>query len=104
MPPVWNRQSCRVIPAAWIGRREPPPLRIGQNRSAAGDTARTTPPFGQLTESDVAIKSPADGGLRPYELDRLLGRPLRRPLRVEEAIFLEDVEPVEVSARAAPAQ
>src|SRR5947199_10437365 len=51
-----------------------------------------------LTESDVAIKSPADGGLRPYELDRLLGRPLRRPLRVEEAIFLEDVEPVEAGA------
>ena len=54
-----------------------------------------------LTEADVAIKSPADGGLRPYELDRLLGRPLRRPLRVEETIFLEDVEPVEAPAAAA---
>src|SRR5205085_8384831 len=57
-----------------------------------------------LTEADVAVKSPADGGLPPYELDRLLGRPLRRPLRVEETIFLEDVEPAEVSAPAAPAQ
>jgi sialic acid synthase len=57
-----------------------------------------------LTEADVAVKSPADGGLRPYELDRLVGRPLRRPLRVEETIFLEDVEPAEVSGRAAPAQ
>jgi N-acetylneuraminate synthase/sialic acid synthase len=51
-----------------------------------------------LTAEDVAIKSPADGGLPPYELDRLLGRPLRRPLRLEETIFLEDVEPVEVPA------
>ena len=55
-----------------------------------------------LTEADVAIKSPADGGLRPYELDRLVGRPLRRPLRVEETIFFEDVEPIEAEAPAVP--
>ena len=33
-----------------------------------------------LTAEDVAIKSPADGGLPPYELDRLVGRRLRRPV------------------------
>ena len=30
-----------------------------------------------LTSADIAIKSPADGGLPPYELDRLVGRRLR---------------------------
>jgi sialic acid synthase len=42
---------------------------------------------------DVVAKSPADGGLPPYELDRLLGRRLLRPLSFEEEIALEDVEP-----------
>jgi sialic acid synthase len=51
-----------------------------------------------LAESDVAIKSPADGGLKPYELDGLVGRTLRRPLRLEETIMLEDFEPVEEPA------
>src|SRR6266545_1952356 len=46
-----------------------------------------------LAEADAAIKSPADGGLRPYELDGLVGRRLRRPLRLEETIMLEDFEP-----------
>ena len=54
-----------------------------------------------LTAGDVEIKSPADGGLRPYELDRLLGRVLRRPLRLEDTITLDDLEPVGV---APPAQ
>jgi sialic acid synthase len=56
-----------------------------------------------LSEADVVVKSPADGGLPPYELERLLGRPLRRPLRFEETIFLEDVELAEAPA-AAPAR
>src|SRR5919199_1059890 len=34
-----------------------------------------------LGPEDVAIKSPADGGLPPYELDRLVGRRLPRALR-----------------------
>jgi sialic acid synthase len=46
-----------------------------------------------LTEADVVVKSPADGGLRPYELEGLVGRTLRRPLRLEETIMLEDFEP-----------
>ena len=49
--------------------------------------------------SDVAVvheaheSTPADAGLPPYELDRLLGATLRRPLLVEETIELGDVEP-----------
>jgi sialic acid synthase len=57
-----------------------------------------------LAEADLAIKSPADGGLPPYELDRLVGRTLRRPLGVEETISFDDLEPVEVAAAAEPAR
>jgi sialic acid synthase len=57
-----------------------------------------------LTADDVAIKSPADGGLPPYELDRIVGRRLLRPLLCDENVALDDLEPVEepVGAHAAP--
>ena len=48
-----------------------------------------------LEAVDLIAKSPADGGLRPYELDRLLGRRLRRALAEDDEIELEDVEPAE---------
>jgi N-acetylneuraminate synthase/sialic acid synthase len=48
-----------------------------------------------LTAADVEIKSPADGGLRPYELDRLVGRTLQRSLRHEEAITFAHLVPLE---------
>ena len=47
-----------------------------------------------LTAADVAIKSPADGGLPPYELDRLVGRRLRRPVAFEDFLTFDDVEPL----------
>src|SRR5919201_1521343 len=53
-----------------------------------------------LTAADVAIKSPADGGLPPYELDRIVGMRLRRSLGFEENILLADLEPVEVHVAA----
>ena len=46
-----------------------------------------------LTAADIAAKSPADGGLPPYELDRLVGRRLRRPVASEDFITFDDVEP-----------
>jgi sialic acid synthase len=59
-----------------------------------------------LAADDLAIKSPADGGVPPYELDRLVGMRLRRTLQVDEGITLGDVEPVaeknEVHATARP--
>ena len=48
-----------------------------------------------LAEGDLVAKSPADGGLPPYELDRLLGTRLLRPLAQDQDVTLEDVEPVE---------
>jgi N-acetylneuraminate synthase/sialic acid synthase len=46
-----------------------------------------------LTSADVAIKSPADGGLPPYELDRVVGMRLRRALRADENVVLADLGP-----------
>ncbi len=47
-----------------------------------------------LTTDDLTARSPADGGLPPYELDDLLGRRLARPLAAEQAVAGDDVEPV----------
>jgi sialic acid synthase len=53
-----------------------------------------------LTADDVAIKSPADGGLPPFELDRLVGRRLRRPVAFEDFLTFDDVEPAAQHAEA----
>jgi sialic acid synthase len=45
-----------------------------------------------LAAGDLVAKSPADGGLPPYALDELLGRPLVRALGEEEAILADDVD------------
>ena len=45
-----------------------------------------------LAPGDVEARSPADGGLPPYELERLLGGTLLRPLAAHEDVALEDVE------------
>jgi sialic acid synthase len=53
-----------------------------------------------LAAEDLAIKSPADGGLPPYELDRLVGRRLRRQIAFEDFVTFDDVEPVGEHAEA----
>jgi sialic acid synthase len=53
-----------------------------------------------LTADDLAIKSPADGGLPPYELDRLVGRTLRRPVAAEDFVTFDDVVPLHAEAQA----
>jgi sialic acid synthase len=54
-----------------------------------------------LATQDIAIKSPADGGLPPYELERIVGQRLRRALRTDEDVVLADLETVAQSASAA---
>jgi sialic acid synthase len=55
-----------------------------------------------LALADIAIKSPADGGLPPYELGNLVGRRLARPLAADEVVTFEVLEPVaEVAAKSA---
>ena len=53
--------------------------------------ARPLPAGHVLAEGDLVAKSPADGGLPPYVLDDLLGRPLVRALELDEAILAADV-------------
>ena len=56
-------------------------------------TARPLPAGHILAPGDLVAKSPADGGLPPYALDDLLGRPLVRALELEESILAADVAP-----------
>jgi N-acetylneuraminate synthase/sialic acid synthase len=58
--------------------------------------ARDLPAGHVLTEEDLALKSPGDG-LPPYELERVVGSVLRRPLLEDETLtfeLLEEREPV----------
>jgi N-acetylneuraminate synthase/sialic acid synthase len=64
--------------------------------------ARDLPANHVLAPGDLVAKSPADGGLPPYELDALLGGKLRRPLVTDEAVLAQDVEPAaQLAARKA---
>ena len=53
--------------------------------------ARALPAGHVVADGDLVAKSPADGGLPPYALDALVGRPLTRALAEEEAILPGDV-------------
>ena len=57
-----------------------------------------------LEAEDFAIKSPADGGLPPYELDRIVGRRLTRALRPDENVELADLASAEEEVAASPAR
>jgi len=67
---------------------EQPLRKMGKQLVAARDLAAGH----VLTADDVAAKSPADGGLPPYELDRLVGLRLERALRADEPLTFDDVE------------
>ena len=57
-------------------------------------TTRALPVGHVLSPGDLVAKSPADGGLQPYELDDLIGRALARPLAEEQAVVADDLEAV----------
>jgi sialic acid synthase len=90
-------RDLRRVPVALgdgVKRRYPSeesPLRkMGKQLVAARDLAAGH----VLAPEDVAIKSPADGGLPPYELDALVGRRLARPLAADENLAFEALEPL----------
>jgi N-acetylneuraminate synthase/sialic acid synthase len=73
---------------------------MGKKLVAARDLAEGH----ELGPEDVAIKSPAGGGLPPYEYDNVLGRRLTRPLAADQGITLLDLQPEAAEALAAEAQ
>jgi sialic acid synthase len=79
---------------------ERPLEKMGKKLVAARDLAEGH----ELGPDDVAIKSPAGGGLPPYEYDNVIGRRLARGLAADQGITLLDlqVEPVETLAAEAP--
>jgi sialic acid synthase len=88
-------RDLRRVPTALgdgVKRRLPseerPLEKMGKKLVAAHDL-----PAGHLLAAgDLVAKSPADGGLPPFEIDRLLGRRLLRPLAFEQCVSLDDVE------------
>jgi sialic acid synthase len=64
--------------------------------------ARDLPAGHTLTADDVALKSPGDG-LPPYELDRLVGRTLRHPVREDTSLTFELLEELLPEAAEQPA-
>lgn len=47
-----------------------------------------------LTPDDIDFKSPGDG-LAPYEIGRVVGKALAAPLRTDDAVVLEVLEPAD---------
>jgi sialic acid synthase len=101
------RDLHRIPAALGDGLKRPLPVeekpleKMGKKLVAA----RELPEGHVLSEADLAIKSPADGGLPPYELDRIVGMRLLRSLRADENVELADLElveaPVQVEAQRA---
>ena len=48
-----------------------------------------------LAEGDLVARSPADGGLPPYELESLLGRTLGRAVGEDEPVTHEALVPLD---------
>ena len=95
-------RDLRRVPAA-IGdgvkrplpSEEAPLRKMGKKLVAARDLA-----VGHvLADGDLVARSPADGGLAPYQLHELLGGTLKRALAEDEAILTTDV--VRMAATAA---
>jgi N-acetylneuraminate synthase/sialic acid synthase len=65
-----------------------PLLKMGKKLVAAHPLAAGT----TLGAGDIAIRSPGDGGLPPYELDKLIGRVLLRSLDTDDDLSFDLVD------------
>jgi N-acetylneuraminate synthase/sialic acid synthase len=61
-----------------------PMVKMGKQLVAARDL----PAGHAIRREDIAIKSPG-GGLQPYEIDKVIGRTTRMPLKADDAIIFE---------------
>lgn len=53
--------------------------------------ARDLPAGRVLTEADLTFKSPADEGLRPFEVDKFIGQKLTQPLSKDQALTFDSI-------------
>jgi sialic acid synthase len=90
------RDLQRVPLALGDGIKRPLPCEEGAIRKMGKKlvAARDLQAGHVLEPGDLDAKSPADEGLPPYELERLVGRRLRRRLGFEDAVTFDDLEPV----------
>ena len=91
-------RDLRRVPAALgDGEKRPLPAEEPALKKMAKMlvAARDLEPGHVLAEGDVAARSPADGGLAPYELDELLGRTLGRALREDERVTHDALVPLD---------
>lgn len=88
------RDLRRVPLALGDGVKRPYPSEAGPLRKMGKKLVAARPlDAGHVLEvGDLAAKSPADEGLPPSELDRLVGRRLLRPLAEDEAVVATDVQ------------
>lgn len=91
-------RDLRRVPAALgdgvkrpLPSEEPALKKMGKMLVAARDLE----PGHVLVDGDVVARSPADGGLPPYELDELLGRKLGRALREDDPVTHDAVAPLD---------
>ncbi len=56
--------------------------------------ARDLPAGHVLTEADIAIKSPGDGGLRPYMLQTMIGRRIIKDLKLDDNCWWKTPSPL----------
>jgi sialic acid synthase len=69
-----------------IPLEEKPLFKMGKKLVAARDL----PLNHVLIREDIAIKSPSDG-LPPYELDKVIGKAIKKPLKADENISFESL-------------
>jgi sialic acid synthase len=89
-------RDLRRVPTALgdgVKRRLPSEERPLQKMGKQLVAARDLPAGHVLAPGDLVAKSPADGGLPPFELDGMLGRTLANPMRAEQAVALGDLTP-----------
>jgi sialic acid synthase len=91
-------RDLRRVPAALgdgvkrpLPSEEPALRKMGKKLVAARDLE----PGHVLAEGDLAARSPADGGLAPFELDGLLGRSLSRAVGQDEPVTADALVPLD---------
>ena len=90
--------GCGRVPDGPAPARSTSAAAPGKDGNLAPAPEATPLPAGHLlTEQDIAIKSPGDG-LPPYELERIVGRTLRRAVRADESLTFGILEPERAGA------